>query len=549
MKLLILPLIFIMACGQSTVSEVTDQNADSGNTDSPTIPERSPSEEKVPSEERVPSEVTEPMTEHPKVDSRLIESAVQNGTIRSNETESKIEVNLEVAANCVSSFITEMTDSKVSERQVGIRSYRLNVDTKYITDESYAEKILNDRCIIRLSPIFRLRRSDLGNDPLTPSQEHLTQIKLDDAIEALDLEKDFGSSVIIAVIDSGVDFTHEDLKENAWYNVGEIGDDANGVPKHKNGIDDDNNGYVDDCMGYNFAENLNSGLPSLAAAYHGTHVAGLAAARSNNGVGIRGVNGRAKIMALNVFGPFDGAVNSDTENAIRYATDNGADVINLSLGHAGYSPSMEAAIAYANSRNVSVVIASGNSRKIISADRNSAEFDTPASLAAHHPGVIAVSSIDARDDFPSPFSNFSGEVVQIAAPGCQFFNAEVVVTDGVEELVAKEVIGLLSTGTENRYLESCGTSQAAPIVAGAISLLIAKLKSEGLEINNVELRKHLAKTGDINSKLNDLVIDSKMLNVNNLLSTSMNDSPDPVVNEEQPSVSEDDICLTGIIVK
>ena len=481
-----------------------------------------------------------------KVDSRIRQNLEKSKLVqisRGQAVDEDVEVNLEVADNCTSEFLTEMTDSQV-KKQIGIRSYKIKINSKYVMNNNMEQLIQNDPCIIRLSPVFILKRDSLGDDLLINEQKQLNTIRLDDAIETLNLDDDFGGDTIIAIIDSGVDLLHEDIKDNAWFNPGEMGNDSNGIAKHKNGIDDDGNGYIDDCMGYNFAENNNNAFPAFEESSHGTHVAGLAAARSNNGIGIRGVNGRAKIMALNVFGRFTGAPNSNTENAVRYATDNGADVINLSLGHAGYSPSLEAAVAYATSRNVVVIIAAGNKEKIISSDRNSPDFDSPASLSFYYPGAIAVSSIDSLDSFPSTFSNFSDSVVEIAAPGCHLYSVQTQIIDGEEVTVSSDIRGLISTAPGDKYIEECGTSQAAPVVAGAVSLLIQKLKDDNKTINNEDIKRHLKATGAVNSKITGLVVDAKQLDVLTLLNTEITSVP--VVEEKEP-VTEDHICLTGII--
>ena len=130
------------------------------------------------------------------------------------------------------------------------------------------------------------------------------------------------SDVVIAVLDTGVAMNHPDLALGIWANPGEKAD---------NGIDDDANGFIDDAQGWNFAENNNIVTDDYG---HGTHVAGIAAARINNGIGIAGMAGGATIMSVKVFFPPPNVIGTyeDLIRAIIYATDNGADVINMSLG-------------------------------------------------------------------------------------------------------------------------------------------------------------------------------------------------------------------------
>ncbi len=146
------------------------------------------------------------------------------------------------------------------------------------------------------------------------------------------------SDVIIAVLDTGVAMNHPDLASGIWTNPGEDGE------KSANGIDDDGNGFIDDVHGWNFAEGTNHIYDDHG---HGTHVAGIAAARINNSIGIAGMAGGATIMPVDVFPLPAFGTYEDLIRAIIYATDNGADVINMSLGATSYSLGEEAAVDYA----------------------------------------------------------------------------------------------------------------------------------------------------------------------------------------------------------
>ena len=158
-----------------------------------------------------------------------------------------------------------------------------------------------------------------------------------------------GENAVVAVIDTGVDYTHPDLAANIWTNPGEI---------PGNGIDDDGNGYVDDVHGYDFVDQRRRPVDDNG---HGTHVAGTIAAEGNNGVGVVGVAWKARIMACaasttTAAGPVDPG-----QPPIAYAADNGADVINASWGGVAASPAANDAIAYAHGLGMVFVAAAGNS--------------------------------------------------------------------------------------------------------------------------------------------------------------------------------------------
>lgn len=236
-------------------------------------------------------------------------------------------------------------------------------------------------------------------------------------------------SVVVAVLDSGVDLDHPDLAANLWVHPGEIA---------ANGVDDDGNGFVDDVRGWDFAggDNDPEGLH-----YHGTAVAGVVAAVGDNGVGIAGLAGggdggagcRVLPVAVGSFAPQSAVV----DDAIVYAADLGARVISLSLS-VGSSAAIEAAVDYAVGAGALVVCASGNGGATVS---------FPASLSQ----VLAVGSTD-RHDAPSSFSN-GGSALDLVAPG--------------------EAVVMTSLG--GGYFTSSGTSFAAPLVSALAALLVGQV--------------------------------------------------------------------------
>ncbi len=167
-----------------------------------------------------------------------------------------------------------------------------------------------------------------------------------DAPEAWDIQK--GTNIVIAVVDTGVDYNHADLSNNIWSNTREI---------PGNGIDDDGNGFIDDVRGWDFANNDNNPMDDNR---HGTHLAGIIAAQGNNGVGVTGVNWSARIMPVKFMNAAGAGTTATAINAINYAVRNGAKVINASFGGGAFSQAMFNAINAANNAGVLFVAAAGN---------------------------------------------------------------------------------------------------------------------------------------------------------------------------------------------
>lgn len=213
------------------------------------------------------------------------------------------------------------------------------------------------------------------------------------------------SDVVIAVIDTGVAYEHPDLWGNTWLNQDEIPD---------NGIDDDKNGYIDDIHGWDFVSDDNN--PSdYSSSGHGTHVAGTIAATGDNNVGVTGVMWRAQIMPLQVLN-FNGTTTSafSIVDAIDYAINNDARIINMSLGGGGFSTSDYEIIALANEKGILVVVAAGNGGGDGIGDNNDFTPSYPASYDL--PNIISVAATDSRDVISS-YSNYGPVSVDIAAPG------------------------------------------------------------------------------------------------------------------------------------
>ena len=237
------------------------------------------------------------------------------------------------------------------------------------------------------------------------------------------------SKVVIAVVDFGVDLQHPDLATKMWTNPGEIPD---------NGLDDDGNDYVDDVYGWDFANDDHDPQDDYG---HGTHVAGITAAATDNGVGIAGVAFNSSIMAVKVGDGTTGtAAYSDIAYGIMYAADNGAKAINLSLGGYFYSALLEAVVNYAWDAGCVVVGAVGNN--------NVSDSFYPAA----YDNVIGVSATN-QNDAKASWSNY-GSYISVAAPGVSIYST------------------YWNSGSTYAYMS--GTSMSAPHVAGLAGLLFAQ---------------------------------------------------------------------------
>ncbi|MHC4692830.1 MAG: S8 family serine peptidase [Planctomycetota bacterium] len=255
-----------------------------------------------------------------------------------------------------------------------------------------------------------------------------------DAPEAWDI---FTGSpeVVVAVIDTGVDYVHRDIDDNMWINDAELNGTA--------GLDDDYNGYVDDIYGYDFFNRDGDPMDDIG---HGTHCAGVIAAETDNVKDIAGVCWQTRIMAIKFLGPVGGST-GDAVKSFFYAIANGADICSSSWGGGPYSQTLEETLDYAASQGVILVASAGN------------DYSSYPTYPANYGPMIAVAATDSNDNKPA-FSNY-GSWVDIAAPG-------------VDVLSLRSSLAGPSFGTpyDAYTLILSGTSMACPHVAGACALLI-----------------------------------------------------------------------------
>ncbi|MBC2581761.1 S8 family serine peptidase [Clostridium sp. DJ247] len=279
-----------------------------------------------------------------------------------------------------------------------------------------------------------------------------------------------GDGVIVAVLDTGIDITHEDLAENIWTNEKEIAG---------NNVDDDGNGIIDDIHGWNFYDNNNIVHdPSLAYDEgHGTHVAGIIGAAINNNKGIAGVAPKVKIMPLKVFSNGQ-AYTSEIIDAIDYATKMGAKIANCSWGSTSNNLALNEAI---DNSGMLFVTASGNDAMNI--DTNPIY---PASF--ENGNIISVASIKESGALSS-FSNYGTTSVDVAAPG----------------------ENILSTLPNNSYGESSGTSMSAAFVSGEAALILSKYGN----MTASELKKKIIDSSDTVSLLQDKIYQGNIIDCAN----------------------------------
>ena len=301
-----------------------------------------------------------------------------------------------------------------------------------------------------------------------------------------------GQGVVVAVIDSGIDLTHADLKSQLWQNPTEIAG---------NRKDDDRDGFIDDTNGANF---LNQSGNVQDDAGHGTHVSGIVSAAANNTTGGVGLAPGAKIMALKVLdsagnGSLNGAV-----NAIYYAVNHGAKVINASWTMSFGTPALQAAITYAANKNVVFVTAAGN---------EGVNNDITASYPGNYrySNVLTVAAVDSSGKLAS-FSNFGATKVDLAAPG----------------------VGILST-IPGGYDTWDGTSMATPYVA-ATAALVASLRPDYTAAQIVsQIKNTVHQTTDLTGKVaSGGYLDSAA--ATNLAKYVPPVTPTPVVTKPTPAV-------------
>lgn len=333
--------------------------------------------------------------------------------------------------------------------------------------------------------IYRINKS--ANDPLFDKLWGMKNTGAADSsgqtgVEGVDInvEKAWdiqtgSDSVVVAVIDTGVDYNNADLKENIWTNEAEL----NGKP----GVDDDKNGFVDDIHGYNFVKKNGDPMDDHG---HGTHCSGTIGARGNDGKGIVGVAWNVKIMGIKFLSAEGSGTLEDALKAIDYATLMGAKVMSNSWGGGGFSQTLKEAIERSHKAGALFVAAAGNETN------NNDSYPTyPATYDV--PNVLAVAAVDNRGRLAS-FSNYGRKSVHVGAPGVRIFSS-----------------------TTSGYESWSGTSMATPHVSGVAALLAANEPN----LSNVEMKNRIITTSRTIAGLRNKVINNGMIDAYNVLTNTL----------------------------
>jgi len=329
---------------------------------------------------------------------------------------------------------------------------------------------------------FKVFASIIPSDSYYSEQWYLNKVK---APEAWDIIRET-PDITIAVIDSGVQINHPDLKNNIWINNNEI---------PGNNIDDDNNGYVDDINGWDFVSNEADPSPNFDSGYtengimHGTVVAGVIAASSNNAAGISGLTWKARIMPLRVLNHKGEGDTNMVRKAVDYAIKNGADIINFSFVGFGQSNKLNLALQRAYNAGIIIIAAAGNENE----EGNGYNLDETQMYPVCHDGdtenwVLGVTALDPLDQ-KAKFSSYGYKCIDIAAPGISFYSTSVYSPDHHEK-----------ENYFNKYYDGywAGTSMAAPVVSGITALVMQANPT----LTRAEVIKVLKDTSDNIDKLN-----------------------------------------------
>jgi hypothetical protein len=309
------------------------------------------------------------------------------------------------------------------------------------------------------------------NDPFVTSQQHLQRIRAFEAwdIVQANLPQTSSAPIVVGVVDSGIDYLHEDLAAVMYTNAGEMGMDAQGRDRTTNGIDDDRNGKIDDWRGWDFAGADGTGEdndPRQTIGIHGTHVAGILGAATNNRIGIAGAFGlSSRLRLLNVKCSSDGSSRnvSNGEKGVLYAAVLGARIINCSWG---------SSIERSRAEEETIAVAQRLGALVIATAGNNGIFQP--SFPSSYPGILSVAWLNDNDMRSGGGSYYP--TVSIGAPGNSIY----------------------STIPENRYGTTGGSSMAAPQVSAAAALV--KLRFP--EMNARQIAQQLKATADNNDTIN-----------------------------------------------
>jgi len=323
-------------------------------------------------------------------------------------------------------------------------------------------------------PNYYVHMSAVPNDPsYATKQWHLNNTGQTGGTAGADIDAQLAwdanqgsTSVVVGIVDSGIDLDHPDLTANLWHNTDEIPNNA---------IDDDGNGYVDDYDGWDFVslDKTPEPVPGIGTndgVIHGTHVAGIVSAVTNNGVGVAGVSWKCKVMAVKILDADGDSTTTRAVNGMKYAIDNGAQIVNCSFG-GSYSSLFDSIVDYIYGLGGLIVVAAGNTNSDIDANRES-----PVCNDRGANKVLGVASTD-DDDAKSSFSNYGSTYVDVCAPGSSIYSTYF--DNGVVPFNVA-------------YGTASGTSMSTPVVCGIAALLL----SQNSSLTNVQLTQALRASAD-----------------------------------------------------
>jgi len=349
-----------------------------------------------------------------------------------------------------------------------------DIDNQTADHQKMISRLITNTAIDYIEKVYPLRLFSDLNDPLYEQQDYMMELSLNQLVSLPN-----NKTIIVAVIDSGVDYNHEDLRDSIYINQQE---------EPSNGIDDDNNGYIDDRYGYSFSGiSSGNGSPLVTDDLgHGTHIASIIAAKPNNRIGISGVSRGVKVLPIRIFDDQGNGNQVDAAAAIRYAVDQGADIINCSWGFFQVNTILKEAVQYALNKGVIVVAAAGNANSYIP--------EYPASLD----GVITIGSVGSNGQ-KSTFSSY-GDHIDFMIRGQQ----------------------ILAAVPGNAYDYQSGTSQSTAIVSGIIGALL----SARPELTGDDIYHYLQQSTESDSKTNSHGYG--VININSLFSVSQLNDLAPV---------------------
>jgi subtilisin family serine protease len=350
-------------------------------------------------------------------------------------------------------------------RRFNVYRWRFH-ETRGLSFEQTLRILRSDPAVEWAEPNFPRYPQRLPNDPFFSSQWHLLNTGQDGGTPGADIQADSawdinigGSQSVVAVLDTGINYNHPDLRPNMWINAGE--DWLPGGGAGYNGADDDNNGYIDDYYGISVVPGL---PPDPMDTYgHGTHVAGIIGAKGNNGLGVSGVNWNVTLMPLKFIGPQGGDVAGVIE-CVAYILDQKQKgipirIVNASYGGSNYSRFEKEAYEALRDEGILIATSAGNA----GSDLDGGAQNYPGSYRLEN--IINVAAT-TRYDLLASFSNYGEQSVHLGAPGSD----------------------ILSTFLDDSYGVFGGTSMAAPQVSGAAALIYSMFDATMLEAKERILR-------------------------------------------------------------